>query len=192
MSEIFNKLRESIERLEHAVKGDLGQTTSERILAARTERIARMPVKVEPAPGAFSCLVFERSSGRYAVRLEALKDVGPMGSIARVPAIPDVYLGVTARRGKVVAVVDLPRLFMVSAAARPSWLIMTGELSAGIAADALHDIVEIDARRMTRSMPTFPPLVQKHTLGILEDRTLVLDVAALLADRALRVEHRSS
>jgi purine-binding chemotaxis protein CheW len=191
MTRIFDRLRESIHRLEHTVSGELQSDADTRILAQRTERVARQPEQVDLAPGAFSCLVFERSSGRYAVRLDALEDVGLMGSITRVPAIPEVYLGVTARRGKVVAVLDLPRLFGASDSERaPCWLIMTGDLACGIAADTLHDIVEIDVRRMTRTMPTFPALAQKHTLGVLEDRTVVLDVAGLLSDRALRVEHR--
>jgi chemotaxis signal transduction protein len=192
VSRIFARLKESIDRLERAVSGEIAHATEAQILAQRTERIARQPEQVEPAPGEFACLVFERNSGRYAARLESLQDVGLMGPIARVPAIPEVYLGVTARRGKVVAVADLPRLFgAVSAEHEPSWLIMTGDLACGIAADALHDIIEIDARKMTRTMPTFPPLVQKYTLGVLEDRTVVLDVAGLLSDRALRVEHRT-
>jgi purine-binding chemotaxis protein CheW len=190
-ADLFLRLRRSIENLERAVSAERSTSQDERILRERTERIARQPQQVDAAPGAYSCLVFERCSGRYAVRLDALDDVGPLGPVAPVPGIPDAYLGVTARRGKVVAVVDLPRLFGSAAdAGRPAWLIMTGDLACGLAADVLHDIIEIDSRKITRSMPTFPALVRTHTLGVLEDRTVVLDAQGLLADRSLRVEHR--
>jgi hypothetical protein len=43
---------------------------------------------------------------------------------------------------------------------------------------------------MAKHMPTFPALIQRHTLGVLEDRTVVLDIVSLLEDRVLRVEER--
>ena len=60
----------------------------------------------------------------------------------------------------------------------------------GVAADELHDIIEVNQEALAQAMPTFPALIQRYTLGVLEDRTVVLDVIGLLEDRALRVEDR--
>ena len=66
----------------------------------------------------------------------------------------------------------------------------SSEVVCGIAADELHDIVDMDPEVMAKAMPTFPALIQRHTLGVLEDRTVVFDVVGLLEDRVLRVEER--
>ena len=196
MSTVFEKLRASILKLEDAigVSDDRAQRVSPRILDERTGRIAREPVRVERAKDSLTCMVFQRCSHSYAVPLETLSDVGPISSIAHVPGIPDAFLGVTARRGRVVSVVDIPRLFGTSTeeAAEPRWLVMTSssEVVCGIAADELHDIVDMDPEVMAKAMPTFPALIQRHTLGVLEDRTVVFDVVGLLEDRVLRVEER--
>jgi purine-binding chemotaxis protein CheW len=111
-----------------------------------------------------------------------------------VPGLPAPYLGVTARRGKVVAVVDLPRLFgsPPSQAGEPKWLVMaaTREVLCGVAADCMHDLVDVSATSLSSSMPSFPALVQRYTAGVLQDRTVVIDLPGLLSDPALRVEDR--
>ena len=196
MTDVFQKLRDSILTLEAAIgaSGDVEHQVSARILRERTERIAREPVRVERALEALTCMAFQRCQHRYAVPLQALSDVGQLNAIAHVPGIPDLFLGVTARRGRVVSVVDVPRLFgtPTADAAHPRWLVMTSsaEVVCGVAADELHDIVDVDLQSTTKHMPTFPALIQRHTLGVLEDRTVILDIVSLLEDRVLRVEER--
>ena len=196
MSTVFEKLRGSILELEEAigVSEDREQQVSARILDERTDRISREPVRVERTKDSLTCMVFQRCGHNYAVPLETLSDVGPISSIAHVPGIPEAFLGVTARRGKVVSVVDIPRLFGTSNEEDPApkWLVMTSssEVVCGIAADELHDIVDMNPDTMAKAMPTFPALIQRHTLGVLEDRTVILDVVGLLEDRVLRVEER--
>lgn len=196
MAEVFDTLRQSILRLEESIaRGErMDPRIEARILRDRTERVARQPEQVEHVLDAVAVLAFERGGRRYAVRLEGLSDVTPLVQVARVPGLPPPYLGVTARRGKVVAVVDLPQLF--SPGARTSsdarWLVMaaSGEVVCGVAADVLHDIVDVGPTALGRAMPTFPALVQRYTIGVLEDRTVVLDLPGLLSDPALRVEDR--
>jgi len=128
------------------------------------------------------------------VQLESVDEVGPISRITRVPLVPDYFLGVAARRGRIVAVVDLPLLFTPDArvASEPEHLVMASnaEIFCAVAADALHNIIEVNRRTIAKAMPTFPTLVQRHTLGVMEDRTVVLDLGSLLSDRSLRVEER--
>lgn len=197
MSEVFGKLRESVLALESAISEGalLEHLPADRVLRARTDRIAREPQRIERAPDTLACLVFERSGRRYAVPLTSLSEVGSLGPVAHVPGIPEAYLGVAARRGRVVAIVDLPRLFGATEAAakRPEWLVMVAsrEVVCGVGADELHDVIDVRRETLARAMPTFSPLLQRHTLGVLEDRTVVIDLQQLLEDRTLRVEERS-
>lgn len=193
---VYERLRKSIAQLDEKLRegNGSGLDVHPRILAERTKRIAKMPVHVERAPESIGCIVFERSGRRYAVQLECVDDVGPLGRVTRVPGVPAYFLGVAARRGRIVAVVDLPLLFTpdVPATNEPEHLVMASnaQVVCGVAADFLHNIIEVNRRTIAKTMPTFPPLVQRHTLGVLEDRTVVLDLVSLLADRALRVEER--
>ena len=196
MTDVFDHLRRSIEALENAIGGsnDAELSVSQRILAERTQRVAREPVRLEKSHDALSCLLFQRCSRSYAVPLESLNDVAPITSIAHVPGVPAAFLGVTARRGRVVSVVDVPRLFGTATpnAAPPKWLVTTSSthVVCGVGADELNDVIDVNPGAMAKSMPTFPPLIQRHTLGVLENRTVILDFVGLLEDRALRVEER--
>jgi chemotaxis signal transduction protein len=196
MSDVFQRLRESVSALELAITEGvlLEHRPADRVLAARTERIAREPLRIERTPDTLACMVFERSSRRYAVPLTSLSEVGALGPVAHVPGVPDAFLGVAARRGRVVSIIDLPRLFgtAAAAAAKPQWLIMVAsrEVVCGVGADELHDVIDVQRDALARAMPTFPALLQRHTLGVLEDRTVVLNLSQLLEDRTLRVEER--
>jgi purine-binding chemotaxis protein CheW len=193
---VYDKLRTSIAQLDEKLReGNSSERgVHPRILAERTKRIAKTPVRVDRTPDSISCIVFERSGRRYAVQLEDIDDVGPLSRVTRVPGVPPYFLGVASRRGRIVAVVDLPLLFTpdVPATTEPEHLVMASnsQVICGVAANFLHNIIEVNRRTMAKAMPTFPPLVQRHTLGVLEDRTVVLDLVSLLTDRALRVEER--
>lgn len=193
---VYERLRRSIAQLDEKLRegNNPDRDVHPRILAERTKRIAKMPVQVERAPDSIGCIVFERSGRRYAVQLESVDDVGPLSRITRVPGVPPYFMGVASRRGRIVAVVDLPLLFTpdIPATREAEHLVMASnaQVVCGVAADALHNIIEVNRRTIAKAMPTFPTLVQRHTLGVMEDRTVVLDLVSLLADRALRVEER--
>lgn len=196
MSDVYERLRESLARLDEKLSpdGSLQREVNARILQQRTQRIAQQPMRVTRAPDTITCMVFERSSRRYGVKLDGLEEVGPMGQIARVPGTPAFFLGIAARRGRLVAVVDLPMLFGADrgGGAKPRWIVTAADADVvcAVAADELHNIVDVPEQSLARAMPSFPALIQRHTVGVLEDRTVVLDLGPLLADRALRVEDR--
>lgn len=206
MSDPLELMRESVRALERAIAAgdDREHEPAEQVLAARTARIAREPETLERSPDTTTCLVFERSGRRYAAPLTGLSEVAPLGPVARVPGIPPAYLGVAARRGRIVSVVDLPRMFGASrdsarAAAEKvadkggrSWLLMaaSARVVCGVCADEVHDVVDVQRSRLARPMPTFPALLQRHALGVALDGTVVLDLVALLEDRQLKVEER--
>ena len=195
-ADVYDRLRESLARLGDKLAAGVTSHVDPKILRDRTQRIAREPPRLLRPADTLMCMVLERASRRYAVPLEQLEEVGPMGVVARVPGTPPAFLGVAARRGRVIAVVDLPVLFGGSrsppGAAAPRWLVVAAhrEILCAVAADEVHGIIDVAPDRLTRAMPTFPELVQRHTLGVLEDRCVVLALGDLLADRALRVEDR--
>ena len=55
-------------------------------------------------------LYFQLGGAAYAIALEAVADVAPAGTIYPVPLSPPAVLGLAERRGRPIAVIDLPSL----------------------------------------------------------------------------------
>ena len=55
-------------------------------------------------------LYFQLGGAAYAIALEAIADVAPAGPIYPVPLSPPAVLGLAERRGRPIAVIDLPSL----------------------------------------------------------------------------------
>jgi hypothetical protein len=55
-------------------------------------------------------LYFQLGGSPYAIALEAIADVAPAGPIHAVPLSPPAILGLAERRGRAIAVIDLPTL----------------------------------------------------------------------------------
>jgi chemotaxis signal transduction protein len=55
-------------------------------------------------------LYFQIRGAPYAIALETIADVSPVGPIHPVPLSPPAVLGLAERRGRAIAVIDLPTL----------------------------------------------------------------------------------
>lgn len=55
-------------------------------------------------------LYFQLGGAPYAIALDAIADVSPAGPIHKVPLAPPAVLGLAERRGRAIAVIDLPSL----------------------------------------------------------------------------------
>jgi chemotaxis signal transduction protein len=55
-------------------------------------------------------LYFQIGGAPYAIALETIADVSPVGPIHPVPLSPPAVLGLAERRGRAIAVIDLPVL----------------------------------------------------------------------------------
>ena len=61
-------------------------------------------------------LYFQLGGAPYAIALDAIADVAPAGPIHPVPLSPPAILGLAERRGRAIAVIDLPSLLDAPAA----------------------------------------------------------------------------
>jgi hypothetical protein len=64
-------------------------------------------------------LYFQIDGACYAIAQDAIADVAPAGSIHPVPLSPRAVLGLAERRGRPVAVIDLPYLLEAAPAEAP-------------------------------------------------------------------------
>jgi purine-binding chemotaxis protein CheW len=107
-------------------------------------------------------LTFDIDDERYAVDVTQVEVVLEMAPITRVPKSPEHIRGVINHRGSVIPVVDLRSIFGVGpgdSALQPSIVVtqvdFEGEsLTAGILADAVHEVVDLD-RDSTEAAPPY-------------------------------------
>jgi CheW-like domain len=64
-------------------------------------------------------LYFQLDGAPYAIAQDAITDVAPAGAIHPVPLAPRAVMGLAERRGRPVAVIDLPSLLDASPAESP-------------------------------------------------------------------------
>jgi chemotaxis signal transduction protein len=105
-------------------------------------------------------LYFQLGGAPYAIAQETISDVAPVGAIHPVPLSPPAVLGLTERRGRAIAVIDLPALLDGAPAGAPrgahlmrlaaplegAALLVPAEVFSGSGTEASEGHVWIDGR----------------------------------------------
>lgn len=116
---------------------------------------------------------------RYGARIGTIGLLAPQGitteampipELYALPWMPDWFLGITQRRGDVVPVFDLKRLWfpdMADAGPRALWILDKGEAAAGVLVDGLpHALRDSDTPEAIPEMPAalkdFASAPQRH------------------------------
>jgi chemotaxis signal transduction protein len=130
-------------------------------------------------------IVVRLGTGRFAVALASVAEVGRAPAVTRVPGLPSWLGGVANWRGRILPVLDLRPLLGAEAApldAQGRLLVLTGD---GIAVGLLVDAV--DGTTSLTGVAEFPPASAPNGANLMsgqvprEDGPLaVLDVAAVL------------
>lgn len=166
------------------------QQVLERLLQQRAAQYAVRSDEPEP-PGENiqSVLVFTLYGARYAIPVETVRGVRPLGNLTRVPGVPRFYRGVVNVRGRVVSVLDLHAFFGIAAQdpAAPQELVLVeaSGLFLAVLAQRVETILSLGEDQIA------PPLELPYARGLLEEHTTLLDIAALFADTTLIVGSRS-
>jgi purine-binding chemotaxis protein CheW len=99
--------------------------------------------------------VHVRAGGEhYALSVEHVLEVAPVGELTPLPGAPRPFLGVRNLRGEVLPVIDLCGLLQVAGAGAPNHVVIaqSGALRAGLAVESVVGVVELpDADTTTTS-----------------------------------------
>ena len=166
-------------------------TSEEAILRARARSLAQPPL-VEPAADTqLQVLEFRLAEERYAVESSYVTAVLAVKEITPLPGAPGYVRGIVAVRGRVLAVLDLRRLFDIPETGLPDMghliLLRGGDVEFGLLADR---IVGVNALALTTLQPALPTLTEiraEYLRGITPDHLVVLDLAGVVADPKLIV-----
>ena len=180
-------------RLERATSdaGKLSPEQAHELLERRARALAQKPAQPR-AVRWLELLRFKLAGEHYAIDSSCVLQVLALSDLTRMPGAPAHLLGVTNLRGQVLPVFDLRVLLGV---VRPALCDMTrllvlgkDEAELGILADAVEEISAIDPAQVLQPSQPLSGLERACVRGVTADALIVLDGAALLADRRLFLE----
>lgn len=160
------------------------------LLLARAQALARRSEEA-PAGAAIELLEFRLGRESYAVETRHVGEVVPLTELAPVPCTPPFILGVVNVRGRITAVIDVPRFLELPARGLTDLhhviLVRNKERELGLLADV---IVGVRQQPLDTLQPALPALGGARAgcfRGVTAGRLMVLELERLLADPALIV-----
>jgi purine-binding chemotaxis protein CheW len=168
---------------------ELDDTRVRRVLDERARRLATPPADAAPVDS-LEVLTFTLSSSRYAIAHAFIHEVVRLQSMTPVPDAPTCVAGVTNHHGNVLPLIDLrSTLGLPSTRLNDlSRIIVLGERSVefGLLAERTEDTRAI-AHTALQRLPGDARGDHHLYRGVTADGLMVLDGAALLADRRFAV-----
>lgn len=122
---------------------------------------------------------------QYGLPYSHAKEVMHNLSPTPLPHAPEFIAGVINRRGALLAVLDLKRLFHIQApeTASPYIVILTGnQMTVGVLADSIEGSRAYDPGNLDAPLPTEGLIKPEYILGLHQAQTALLNVDAILSD----------
>jgi purine-binding chemotaxis protein CheW len=168
---------------------DISEDRARQIMDERARALARPPM-AEPDPGdRIRVVTFALGGERYAIETRYVREIIRMAQVTPMPGVPDHFIGLMNLRGEILPLVDLCRFFGIgrTALADAPWAIVLGDDGADLGAPvaAMQDTLELPVAGLLKPIDTAPNQPADCRLGITENALIVIDGAALLADRRL-------
>jgi len=164
---------------------------TQRILHERALALAREPARTEPSEAMLEVVEFLLGAEHYAVETAAVRETQPLKDLTPLPCAPSFLAGVVNIRGRILAVVDLKRLFEVPAstvARAPKIIILHGSDSEfGLLADEVLGTRKLSRNALQPSLPTLGGIRAEYLKGVTGERLVLLDAERLLSDEKLVV-----
>jgi len=165
---------------------------AERILRARAQALAQPASSAPPSGTTLELLEFRLASERYAVETRHVQDVHPLRDLTPLPCTPPFVLGIVNVRGRILPVLDLRKFFDLPERGLTDLhriiLVRGNDLELGVLADVIVGVRSAAAGSLQPSLPTLEGIRAAYLKGIGEERLVVLDVDAILADPKLIVD----
>jgi purine-binding chemotaxis protein CheW len=176
--------------------GALTPEQARTVMAARAAALAAGSSRAEAPRETIEILTFDLAGEHYAIEAHYVQTVLRMNEYGTLPHAPAHFVGLSAVRGELVAVVDLRHLLHVD---RPglsdlSRMIVLGTEQAELAilADLVHEVALLAVDEL-RPAPDFATGIEREYLrGITASALIVLDGRAILDDQKLHLDELAS
>lgn len=171
----------------------------ETVLKARARRLAAARRHDQAAKAGLPVLCFQMAGESYAVALDCLAEVLPLGSVTPVPGVARALLGVTNVRGEIRPMFNLHHMLTLpepeaNTRCYAVFLRAPGR-AVGLRVEETRQIRLLDALRLTLPHESGNGLPQRFIRGISPETLIVLDAQQILAQDVLhdrRADYRRS
>lgn len=167
--------------------------TSADLLRARAAVLARRADEPVSAAPTLDLIAFTAGGTPYAVESRYVVEVATMRQFTTIPCAPHHVLGVISLRGRLLAVVDLRRLYQLAPKALSSHdralVLADGGMEFGVHADGILGHQAVPVAEIDPAGPPRPGPGARHLRGVAPGGLVVLDAPRLLHDPDLLVDH---
>lgn len=166
------------------------EAAATRVLERRAAALARPHAEADAAGETLDLLVFSVAGERYGVDARDVEDVLRLPEPIPVPFTPPAVLGVSAHRGRIIAVVDVARLRSGRDWRDPEAgivVVVGRDAPFGIRADAIEGVESAPAQAAApggEAEREDNPVIR----GVTDRMVAIVDVEALIRDRRVRVD----
>lgn len=166
-------------------------STAKEVLRARARVLARPPERATLGEASLEVLEVRLAGERYALEIRYVREVQPLKSLTPLPCTPPFVLGIVNVRGRIVAVLDIRKLFDIPEAGLADQghlvLVSGNDLELGLLADVIVGVRTLSVATLQASLPTLTGIRSDYVKGVTAERLVVLDMARLLSDRKIVV-----
>jgi len=165
-----------------------------RILRTRALAAAVPPARPDDAER-MELLIFLLAGETYGVETCHVREVCHLKDLTAIPCTPPFVAGVMNLRGRILAVVDLSKLFELPARGLTELnrVIVLGaddDDELGLLADSIEGVRSVAVSELQEFLPTLTGIRGRFLKGVAGQGLAVLDGGRLLADDALKVNEQ--
>ncbi len=169
---------------------DPSSSEAKEMLRTRARRLATPP-KPDEDQARIGVVLFHLAGETYAVESLYVRGVHPLKTLTPLPGAPAFVLGITNLRGEILSVIDLKKFFGLPEKGLTDLstviVLQSDVMQFGILADEVVAAQVIPVSRIQPALPTLTGVREKYLRGVTEERVVILDASALLADDTLIV-----
>ena len=160
------------------------------VLEERARQLARS-TDGGPEPETISLLVLQVGPERYAVDVDAVREIKPLAGVSPLPGLPSFWSGLVNQRGNLVPVLDLSTYLALPPPEGPAHepkLVFVGAegIEVAFVVEAVREIRRTPAEDLRPAVPVEGDGV-RIVQHVTKDMVSVLDLSYLLQDPALKV-----
>lgn len=158
------------------------------ILLAKSES-----AETESADG-LELLFFQLSGEDYAIESRFIQGVHPLVGLTELPGVPPFVLGIVYVRGRVVAVIDLGKLFDLPRQGLTDQdrviVVSDGTIELGLLANVVVGMSKVSEESIQKPLATFSGFRREILMGVTNGQAVVLDMVHLMSHERLHVGKR--
>lgn len=161
------------------------------LLQNRAKELSREPPAATVSSDYLEVVEFVLAHERYAIESASVREVYPLKDLTPLPCTPPFVLGLVNVRGQILTVLDIKRFFDLPEKGLTDLnkviIVRVGRMELGVLADEILGVRLISLKELQPSLPTLTGLHAEYLRGVTSERTVVLDIAHIMADEKLTI-----